>query len=268
MRITYRHHGGSNDYWQERWANIPADNGKLNLDRYPGKFAARTLRSINGPVLEAGCGAGRVLLHYHKEGVPIVGIDFIGTAIDKIKQLDSSIEAYQADITNLPFEDEKFEAVLAFGLYHSLENGIHEALLETRRVLKPNGLLCASLRMDNIQNRINDWLADRKANATGPKTFHKANFQPNEVKIMLRQAGFETEKIEFVENMPLLYKFGVFRHKAHKSFDEHLARGEGYRLSFLGQMLQNALLKFFPQSFCNIVVVTARATPTTTSSEG
>ncbi len=259
MRVTYRGHGGSDAYWGKRWAQIPADDGQLNLQRYPGKFAERVMQEVSGEVLEAGCGAGRVLLHYHRLRRPITGIDFIGTAIEKIQRLDPSVNARQADITQLPFEDQQFQGVLAFGLYHSLESGIEKAFQETRRVMQPDGILCASVRMDNIQNRLNDWLADKNAPPGTEKFFHKANFTPREFRALLRNAGFETTKVEFVENMPLLYKFKIFRHRAHKVFDEHRARGEGYQLSWFGNLLQKSLISVFPQSFCNIMVATARA---------
>lgn len=60
-----------------------------------------------------------------------------------------------------------------------------------------------------------------------------------------------------VENMPILYKFSIFRSAEHKKFDENKARAEGYRLSWFGQRLQNFLMRFFPDQFCNIYVLIA-----------
>ena len=36
MRISYRAHGGSHDYWQRRWDGVAVDSGAINPDRYPG----------------------------------------------------------------------------------------------------------------------------------------------------------------------------------------------------------------------------------------
>jgi hypothetical protein len=44
----------------------------------------------------------------------------------------------------------------------------------------------------------------------------------------------------------------------HKRFDENKARKEGYRLSWLGQALQNFLMRVFSDQFCNIYVLIAR----------
>jgi hypothetical protein len=72
------------------------------------------------------------------------------------------------------------------------------------------------------------------------------------------QNGFEVENILPVENMPVLYKFSFFRAKKHKIFNENKGRKEGYRLSTLGQIIQNRLMKYFPNQFCNIYVLIGR----------
>ncbi len=132
MRKTYRAHSGSKDYWAQRWEQIPADDGELNLQRYPGKFAKEMMRRTDGPVLEAGCGAGRVLLHYYRQGRPIFGMDFIEIALAKIRGIEPEVPLCTADTIDLPFRDDSFSVVLAFGLYHGLETGIEKALAETR----------------------------------------------------------------------------------------------------------------------------------------
>ena len=65
MRISYRAHGGALDYWQRRWDGVAVDSGNINPRRYPGLYAERTINAKrpDGPVLEAGRGAGRVLRH-------------------------------------------------------------------------------------------------------------------------------------------------------------------------------------------------------------
>ena len=100
---------------------------------------------------------------------------------------------------------------------------------------------------------------DRCAAAGAERRFHKANYSRSEFADMLTAAGFTLERMEYVENMPFLYKFPWLRHPDHRRFDEHRARGEGYRLSVLGQALQGALIGLAPASFCNINVATARA---------
>ena len=260
MRITYRNHNVK-EYWSSRWNSIPADQPMENCEVYPLKYAEEIIKDINGKILEAGCGNGRILRYYHNLGYNIIGFDFIKVAIEKLKNTDSTLLVEVGDITKLRFENESFKYLLAFGLYHNLEHGLEDAVTETHRVLEKNGKVCASFRADNIQTRLTDWLTNRRSKVTdnvGSRVFHKMNLTKNEFSALFKNNGFEIENIYPVEKMPILYKFYFFRAKSHKKFNENIARSEGYKLSVLGQILQNILMKCFPNQFCNIYVLIAR----------
>ena len=260
MRITYRYKG-NREYWEERWNNVDIDSKMQNINVYPLKYAELTVTQGKGAILEAGCGAGRILRYYKESGWVITGIDFIETVIKKLKKEDPELDVEQGDIMKLRFADNSFKYVLAFGLYHNIEHGIDEALLETNRIMQSNGMLCASFRADNIQNRIVDYISnfmDKKINRDEEKQFHKLNLNEVEISNYLRTAGFKVESFFHVENMPILYKFRFFRNKRHKVFDENLGRCDGYKLNPIGGLIQNFLIKFFPAQFCNLYVVIAR----------
>ena len=57
--------------------------------------------------------------------------------------------------------------------------------------------------------------------------------------------------------MPFLYKFKFFRAKDQKKFNENIARVKGYKLSFFGNLIQNILIKYLPDQFCNVYVLIA-----------
>ena len=261
MRKTYRSRGVK-EYWAARWEQISVDAPMQNAGVYPLKYAQMTVQDRAGKILEAGCGAGRILRYYHDRGYDITGIDFIPGAIEKLQAADATLKVEVGDITNLQFADGAFRYVLAYGLYHNLEDDLDKAVAETFRVLENGGKVCASFRADNIQTRMTDWLADRKSAAQAkpdaPRVFHKMNLTRKEFQDLFARAGFETEYAGNVENMPIFYKFRTFRAAGHKEFDENKARAEGYRLSWLGQRLQNALMALLPDQFCNIYVIIAR----------
>ncbi len=261
MRITYRN-ANNKDYWTKRWGDIPADAPMENLNVYPLKYAEMTIKDKSGKILEAGCGAGRVLRYYHNRGYNILGFDFIKVAIDKLKEMDPTLQAEVGDITDLRFPDKSFKYLLAFGLYHNLEHVLDKAIQETARVLETGGSVCASFRADNIQTKLTDWLADRKAmtssNEKSERSFHKMNLTRTEFESLFTRAGFVIDFVGPVENMPFLYKFAFFRSAEHKNFNENKARAEGYRLSWFGQSLQNFLMRILPAQFCNIYVLIAR----------
>lgn len=260
MRVTYRH-ASNKEYWTRRWDDIPADVPMQNRTVYPLKYAEQAVTANDGAILEAGCGAGRILRYYHENGYNITGIDFIDVAVEKLRSVDPTLKVETGDVTQLRFADASFRYLLAFGLYHNLEHGLTEAVGETARVLQKGGRVCASFRADNIQTRLTDWLTERRARKSGKtmgKAFHKMNLTRREFAALFERAGFVVESVSPVENMPILYKFAFFRAHTHKVFDENRARAEGYRLSGMGQLLQNALMRCLPDQFCNVYVLIAR----------
>ena len=259
MRKTYRSKNVK-AYWENRWKDVPIDMPMANKDAYPLKYSELIIKSKKGRILEAGCGAGRILRFYHESGYDIVGIDFINEAVENLKQFDETLNVQAGDITNLNFDDNYFKYILAFGLYHNLENELDEAVRETHRVLEKQGLLCASFRADNIQTKITDWIEDKKNqdHASDKKEFHKLNLTSNEFKKLFTSNGFSIEGLYPVENMPFFYKFRFFRSKNHKNFNELNARKEGYKLSIIGTFLQRILIFLLPYSFCNVYVLIAR----------
>ena len=260
MRVTYRS-TENKAYWTKRWAAIPPDQPMGNEGAYPLKYALETVKEADGKILEAGCGAGRILRYFHERGHDILGVDFVSVAIEKLKAADGTLQVEQGDITSLRFPDRAFRYVLAFGLYHNLEHGLEQAISETYRVLEVGGAVCASFRADNVQTRLSDWLADAKKghdSAIARRSFHKLNLSRREFESLFERAGFRVEVLYPVQNMPLLYKFSLFRAAGHKVFDENLARKEGYLLSRAGRLLQHFLMRYFPDQFCNIYVLIAR----------
>ena len=228
MRVTYRNKSVK-DYWQTRWDSIGADQPMENHLVYPLKYAQQTIKNPEGAILEAGCGAGRLLRYYHNKGSDITGFDFIETAVEKLKNVDPTLKVEVGDIMSLRYQDESFKYVLAFGLYHNLENGLPEAIKETYRILELGGSVCASFRADNIQTKLTDWLFERQTKKNSNlafKEFHKMNLTRSEFKRAFELVGFSVESVVPVENMPILYKFSFFRTKTHKKFDENIARAE------------------------------------------
>ncbi len=261
VRFTYRAHGGNSSYWDQRWSNTPVDSSEINIDKYPGKYSQEIINRTEGPLLEAGCGMGRNVIFCHDLGCEIIGIEYSQTAVDQIREHRADLNVRQADIMDLPFPEATFSGVMAFGLYHNFEQGCDKALKETLRVMQPNGILVASVRVNNLGNRINDWIEDKKYRSATERAFHKANYSEGEFRKMLTNAGFEIERVEYAENMPLFYKFKIFRHSLHKEFNEQRGRAEGYKLSWAAKKIQRFLSTRFPQSFCNIIVVIARRPP-------
>lgn len=94
--------------------------------------------------LDVGCGTAEVIFRLAKEfkEIEFVGIDFskgmIDKAINKTSHL-KNVKIIEANVENLPFEDEAFDFILCLDTFHHFYNPT-PALKEIRRILKNNGL--------------------------------------------------------------------------------------------------------------------------------
>ena len=99
----------------------------------------------DGPVLELGCGTGRISIPLAKAGVPLVGIDrsqaMLARARKRITRgrLTSRAHLLRGDIRTLPFRAATFPLVIApYGVLQSLlrERDLAATLAAVARVLK------------------------------------------------------------------------------------------------------------------------------------
>lgn len=121
-------------------------------------FWRRHAESAGGPVLELGCGTGRVLLPLARAGVRVVGLDrsvqMLGQARRRIRRArgTDSARLVRGDIRSLPFAPEPgFGLVIApYGVLQSLlrDQDIRRTLRSVHDVLRPGGLLVMELVPD------------------------------------------------------------------------------------------------------------------------
>lgn len=95
----------------------------------------------NGTILEAGCGSGRWLFYFSRNGYNIVGIDWSKETVKCIREYDPTITAYQGDCGATTFPDDYFETILSLGTYEHDSEGPQKSLIESHRILKTNGII-------------------------------------------------------------------------------------------------------------------------------
>ncbi|MCL6500970.1 MAG: class I SAM-dependent methyltransferase [Candidatus Pacearchaeota archaeon] len=98
-------------------------------------------------ILDAGCGYGRVAIPLAKAGYKVYGLDitpsYIKEAIKRAKKEKVIIDFKVGNITNLPYPDESFDAVLClWSVFIDIldEKDQLKAIKEIYRVLKKKGL--------------------------------------------------------------------------------------------------------------------------------
>jgi SAM-dependent methyltransferase len=143
------------------------------LGRRDVAFWRNLARQAGGPVLELGCGTGRVSLPVARAGVPLVGIDrseaMLARARTRVRRsrLGGSLRLVRGDIRALPFPDagargarrggrtppraQGFALGMApYGILQSLlrERDLAAALAEMHRVLRPGAIFGMELVAD------------------------------------------------------------------------------------------------------------------------
>lgn len=118
----------------------------MNIDVLWRKKLVKMLKQDNPKhVLDVATGTGDLAIAVHNgTGAEITGLDLsqkmLNVGIEKVKKhnLQNSINMLKGDAENLPFQDNKFDAVtVAFGV-RNFEN-LNKGLDELRRVVKENG---------------------------------------------------------------------------------------------------------------------------------
>jgi ubiquinone/menaquinone biosynthesis C-methylase UbiE len=119
----------------------PNDGGDVRLlEELMGELTA------SSRVLDAGCGSGvPVSSRLLEAGHHVVGMDFSSAQLSLAQSVLTSCQLVQGDLTELPFGDGTFDAVVSFYAIIHVPREAHGALLkEMHRVLRPHGrtLLC------------------------------------------------------------------------------------------------------------------------------
>ena len=128
------------------------------LDRRDVRFWRQMAERANGPVLELGCGTGRVTIPVARTGARIIGIDrsseMLARALKRSKRsrANTHLSLLRGDIRFLPFRrSTRFDLVMApYGILQSLvsDADLRATLASVERVLAPRGIFGIDLVPD------------------------------------------------------------------------------------------------------------------------
>lgn len=158
---------------------------------------------IKEKILEAGCGAGSVLLELGKYGYSACGIDFSEDAVKITKRTVKEyrqIDAMCGDVTSLPFRDSIFREVIQSDVVEHLYNH-KESYKELYRVLEDNGTFIISTAPNkwNVFYIALKFLHRLKLRSFVPDPLHVNEQSPYQIINDLRKEHFKIEYYQMDE---------------------------------------------------------------------
>jgi ubiquinone/menaquinone biosynthesis C-methylase UbiE len=99
-------------------------------------------------VIDAGCGAGRMMPVLAALGCEVEGIDLSGEMIRRAEADHGEFRFSVGSLSELPFADEAFDGVFSwYSTIHSPDEDLPQIFAEAARVLRPGGFLLVAFQV-------------------------------------------------------------------------------------------------------------------------
>ena len=137
-----------------------------NYEKFLTQAFAGLPKNFSGRLLEVPVGTGVLSLPVYQQfnGAEIFCVDLSDKMLDVAKSRASQmnlrgIQFVQGDVSNLPFADNFFDAVLSINGFHVFPNKV-AAFSETRRILRDGGTFCGCMYVAG-ENRRTDLFVEK-----------------------------------------------------------------------------------------------------------
>lgn len=111
-------------------------------------------------VLDAGCGAGEPITTHLADRARVVGLDFSTRQLQLARdRLPPPTPLLQGDMTALPFEADRFDAITSiYAVIHVPRDRHRDLFAEFERVLRPGGRVLVTVGRTDWAGTNEDWL--------------------------------------------------------------------------------------------------------------
>ncbi|MDQ3641774.1 MAG: class I SAM-dependent methyltransferase [Actinomycetota bacterium] len=183
----------------------PMFEGYTNAVEVPA--AVRRVGTPGGPIVDAGCGTGRITEALTALGQPIVAIDYSEACLRRMlaRTEGAPVLAVQSDLRCLPLRDRAMSAATCIEVYSQFRSPDRLTVLaELARVLRPEGRLSISAFNYNLVFRL--WKAMGNNGAREGEhmlggDYYYLRFKRSEFRRELTVA-FEIEELTGIRNIP------------------------------------------------------------------
>ena len=128
-----------NKFWDSHWKKMVVGFFGDSIDDYIK--LTRKYVFPKAKIIEGGCGLCGKLIALEEAGYHLCGVDFAEETVARVLAKYPRLDVRVADVKNLPFDNDMFEAYWSFGVIEHFWNGYNDILDEAHRVLKTDGVL-------------------------------------------------------------------------------------------------------------------------------
>ncbi|MDI1461285.1 class I SAM-dependent methyltransferase [Catellatospora sp. KI3] len=163
-------------------AQTPYERAALDL------FAAQVRKLGGGPVVEVGCGPGRIAGYLHGSGIEVSGLDLSPAMIEIAHREHPDLRFEVGSMTDLDLPDASLAGVVAwYSLIHVPDAEIPSVLARFRQALRPSAPLLVAFHAGN------ETTLKTEGYGGHPMHVHVHRRLPEQVAESLEQAGFTVE---------------------------------------------------------------------------
>ena len=156
------------------------------------------------------CGAGGhmpPLSLFHEHGYKTYGIEIdkqqVEIANEFGRKKDQILNITVGDMTKLDFEDHTFDVVYSYNsIFHMMKVDIEKAIVEMKRVLKPNGLMFVNfLSVDDFRCGEGPHLGQHQYEQMDDEPVIHSYYDYDEAEALFKDMGFVIKERRIIERM-------------------------------------------------------------------
>ncbi|WP_019809103.1 class I SAM-dependent DNA methyltransferase [Saccharomonospora halophila] len=163
---------------------VAAELAVRPLDRAVlGGFAELVTAADAGPVVEIGCGPGRITAHLHGLGLAVFGIDLSPRMVARARQDHPHLRFAEGSMLGLDLDDSSLGGLVAwYSIIHVPDERLPDVFAEFHRVLAPGGYT-------QLAFAVGDEVVPRDELGGHPVSLDFHPRRPDRVADLLRAAG-------------------------------------------------------------------------------
>jgi len=140
VNVSHKSDRAVSDSFENEFLDTPLEEQVALCDDYDLVPWFRKYLADRQPVLEAGCGSGKWVAWFVKQGWTSAGLDWSEALCVTARTHISGARFESGDMRDMPFEDGEFGSLIALGSVEHVPQGPDGALRDFHRVLRPGGV--------------------------------------------------------------------------------------------------------------------------------